>query len=405
MYRISLAGFPEDLLLHIMGYCATDAPTLCALDATCVLFRSRLTESFWRKLALETYGSGKGAKRSYLAGRALTTRPPDRFRLENPPLHGDFRYSSCLAASSSLIVMGVTPHPETSKRLTNFPMQVLSASKLKPVSCAPILHEPCLRVALVGDVVVLQTCPKTIWACHGCTKVKIILPSSDGAIRGIAGSDHGLAIVQDAKLCLFRPSTHAALAEQQTIELDDVFASRPCTLAWSTCHEYLAYAGGANVMVWKWNPAHPDGPLELLVEFLHGMRLYNGGNVAVSDKYVVLSHTLSESDEVKVYQLPSGTTHQRISTSKDANLWAGLHNAEVHLCIITQFVIITSGRGVGLMIYDLRDGKLVRELHSDEKSELHDMVRLPSMTSLSFMVTFSGGDQMVWGFEGCQELL
>jgi hypothetical protein len=235
--------------------------------------------------------------------------------------------------------------------------------------------------------------------------VKIILPSSDGAIRGIAGSDHGLAIVQDAKLCLFRPSIHAALAEQQTIDLDVMLVGRPCALGWSTCHEYLAYVGGAHAMVWKWNPENPDGPLELLVEFLHGMRLYYGGNVAVSEKYLVLSHTLAETDEVKVYQLPAGTVHKSICPSKDATLWSGLHNAEVHLCIITHFVIITSGRGVGLMIYDLRDGKLVRELHSDEKSELHDMVRLPSMTSLSFMVTFSGGDQMVWGFEGCQELL
>mmetsp|Transcript_23204 Transcript_23204/g.38413 ORF Transcript_23204/g.38413 Transcript_23204/m.38413 type:complete len:445 (+) Transcript_23204:47-1381(+) len=404
---LSLTDFPEELLLHIFDYCGNDAPTLCALDVSCSLFYKRLTKSFWTTLAVDQYGSGKGAKRSYLAGRALTTRPPVQFRLEsNPSLQGDRRYTSCLAASSSLIIMGVRPHAETTERLANFPVQVLYASSLRPVSCWPILHEPCWRVALVEDVVVLQTSQTDIWACHGCTKVKILLPSEQGVIRGIAGSKHGLAIVQESKLCLYKPSTHAALVLYQTIELDDNFSNRTCALSWSTCHDYLAYAGALNAKVWKWNQQSADEPLESIIDFAHNIRLYYGGNIAVSEKHVVISTVLSESDELKVFQLPSGSYAHRISTSKDAEKWSRrAYNDELHLCIVTHFLIVTSARGIGLMVYDLRTATLVRMLHSTEDSELHDMVRLPSMTSLSFMVTFSGGDQMVWGFEGCQELL
>jgi hypothetical protein len=131
----SLTNFPEDLLLHIFQYCPFDAATLCALEATCRLFHSPLIHPFWERLALQEFGCGRDGKRAYLAGLALTTGPALEFCRDNPPLQGDHRYVSCLAASPSLTVMAVAPHPDTRERLQNFPIEVLHTATLKEASC------------------------------------------------------------------------------------------------------------------------------------------------------------------------------------------------------------------------------------------------------------------------------
>jgi hypothetical protein len=400
MTDFSLTLLPGELLLHILEYCSDDVNTLCALDATCLTVRS-LTNSFWESLASHKFGSVTGAKRAYLAGRALTTRRPTRFHLENPP--GQHRYTSCLAASASLIVMGVVPHVASSgERVAHFPIRVLQASTFKEASCwYHILHEPCHRVAIVAnDLVVLQTSPHEVWACHGCAKVKVLLPLQEGRIRAISGSQHGLAIVQESLLCLYTPSTHAALTLVQTIDLEETHPSRTCALNWSLDNTMLAHVGGVDVRVFQWNTLS-ETPLELVVTFRHGIRVHLlGGTVAVSDKYLVLTQ---EDKLLWIYTLPTGQFLRNISTSKR---WpSGFYNAQLHVCIVTHFLMVMATCGVGPSLLDLRDGSLVRNFCIEEDSELHAMVRLPSMKSLSFMVSFRGGDQMVWGFEGCQELL
>lgn len=408
--RMSLTDFPEELLLLMFQYCASDAATICALDAASCTTRS-LTATYWSQLSERDFGSGRAGKRSYMAGRALTVRPPTRFRLEHEPLlSGSNRYTSRLAASNSLIVMGVHPHSENRERLDNMPISILKATTLKPLSCWPILHEPCQRVAVVAsDIVVMQTTDNVLWACHGCVKVKVLLPSEDGCIRAVAGSKGGLAVVQEAKLCLYKPSIHATLALYQTLELDQrqiggATSRLSCAMSWSTCGKYLALAGLNNVNVYTWGSG--DAVLEQLVTFPHSIRHYYDGKIAVSEKYVCLTKALRENDDgVRVFSSQDGTLLRCIPTTKALTHWSGAYNAHLYVSIVAHFIMVTTTRGVGLALFDVRTGELVRELPSSLDYELHDMVQLPSMTSLSFMVSFNGGNQMVWGFEGCQELL
>ena len=182
--------------------------------------------------------------------------------------------------------MGVVPHVASSgERVAHFPIRVLQASTFKEASCwYHILHEPCHRVAIVAnDLVVLQTSPHEVWACHGCAKVKVLLPLQEGRIRAISGSQHGLAIVQESLLCLYTPSTHAALTLVQTIDLEETHPSRTCALNWSLDNTMLAHVGGVDVRVFQWNTLS-ETPLELVVTFRHGIRVHLLGGTA-SDSF------------------------------------------------------------------------------------------------------------------------
>ena len=410
-----MTDFPEELLLHILQYCASDAATLCALDATCSLFRSSLTKTYWETLALHEFGSGRGAKQAYLAGRTLTTRPPIQVRRENPPLQGDQRYISCLAASPSLIVMAVAPHPGTTERLQNFPIQVWHAATLKEASCWPILHEPCHRVAIVAnDLVVLQTLPNEVWACHGCVKVKVLLPVEMASIRDMVGSQHGLALVQESKLCLYTPSTHAALALYQTIDLEEIVSTGPCALSWSLDHNWLAFAGATNVRIFQWTGgATPSSATSAMAAnssslvqvntFPHSIRMHPGATIAVSNQYVVVTRRNAiDDDVVQIFDAQTGRLLRHIYPKH----WlVGLPNPRLYVSIVTHFLILSASRGVGFSLVDMRDGSFVRHFWAEEDYKMHSMVRLPSENALSFMATFNGGDQMVWSFEGSQVLI
>lgn len=409
----SLTDLPEDLLLHIFHYCPFDAATLCALEATCKLFHSPLIQPFWGMLALREFGGcGQGGKRAYLAGRALTTGPPIQFRRDNLPLQGEHRYVSCLAASSSLIVMAVAPHPETRERLQNFPIQVLHAETLKEASCWPMIHEPCRRVAIVAnDIVVLQRLSNEVWACHGCAKVKVLLPHETADVRDMVGSQHDLALVQEDKLCLYIPSTHAALALYETLDLDETFHTGPCALNWSLDHNWLAFAGGTKIHIFQRTgatssasavAARSKGLVQVNV-FRHGMHLNSSATIAVSSQYVVLSRRLgTDEDIVRIYDPHTGRSLRQIVP----NHWLMIHaSTRLYVSIVAHYLVISATQGVGLSLVDMRDGRFVRHLSTEEDHTIHSMVTLPNKNALSFMVTFNGGNQMVWSFAGCQLLI
>jgi hypothetical protein len=137
--------------------------------------------------------------------------------------------------------------------------------------------------------------------------------------------------------------------------------------------------------------------------FRHGLHLNSSVTIAVSKQHVVLTRRSgNDEDTVQIYDSQTGRFLRRFTPKYWSMVSA---STRLYVNIVTHYLIISATRGVGWSLVDMRNGRIVRHLLTEKDHSIQSMVHLPNRKALSFMVTFNGGDQMVWSFEGCQALI